>query len=123
VAIKCFGRNSAKVSNSWRLDEKFGECASHLISGNEIKSWLSESDWSTKTRNKFPAFLPGVESGNTFVFADTLGFHAVGMVADCDKEPKASVAILARALGESEAAGHGTDGRKAERHGPRKRDR
>ena len=52
----------------------------------------------------FPAFLPGLESGSTFVFADTLGFHAVGMVADCDKEPKASVAILARALGESETA-------------------
>jgi hypothetical protein len=34
-----------------RLDEKFGQCASHLISGSEIKSWLSESDWSTKTRN------------------------------------------------------------------------
>jgi len=52
----------------------------------------------------FPAFLPGLESGNSFVFADTLGFHAVGMVPDCDKEPKAAVAILARALGESETA-------------------
>jgi integrase len=34
-----------------RLDEKFGQCASNMINGNEIKSWLSESDWSTKTRN------------------------------------------------------------------------
>lgn len=50
----------------------------------------------------FPAFLPGLEEGSTFVFADTLGFHAVGMVPDHDKEPKAAVAILARALGESE---------------------
>ena len=33
-----------------------------------------------------------------------LGFHAVGMVPDLDKEPKAAVAILARALGESETA-------------------
>lgn len=49
-----------------------------------------------------PAFLPGLEEGSTFVFADTLGFHAVGMVPDHDKEPKAAVAILARALGESE---------------------
>jgi DNA polymerase III delta prime subunit len=52
----------------------------------------------------FPAFLPGLGQGGSFVFADTLGFHAVGMVPDCDKEPKAAVAILARALGESETA-------------------
>jgi DNA phosphorothioation-dependent restriction protein DptH len=52
----------------------------------------------------FPVFLPGLENGTSFVFADTLGFHAVGMVPDSDKEPKAAVAILARALGESEAA-------------------
>ena len=52
----------------------------------------------------FPAFLPGLDSQSSFVFADTLGFHTVGMVPDGDKEPKAAVAILARALGESEAA-------------------
>ena len=51
----------------------------------------------------FPPFLPGLGKG-TFVFADTLGFHAVGMVPDYDKEPKAAVALLARALGESETA-------------------
>lgn len=52
----------------------------------------------------FPAFLPGLQSGSSFVFADTLGLHAVGMVPDSDKEPKAAVAILARALGENETA-------------------
>jgi len=52
----------------------------------------------------FPAILPGLERSASFVFADTLGFHAVGMVPDTDKEPKAAIAILARALGESEAA-------------------
>lgn len=51
----------------------------------------------------FPAFLPN-PNGGAFVFADTLGFHAVGMVPDVDKEPKAAVAILARALGDGEAA-------------------
>ncbi len=50
----------------------------------------------------FPAFLPN-PAGGAFVFADTLGFHAVGMVPDADKEPKAAVAVLARALGDSEA--------------------
>ncbi|MDE0069127.1 MAG: hypothetical protein OXO48_05395 [Caldilineaceae bacterium] len=52
----------------------------------------------------FPAFLPGLQPGRAFVFADTLGFHAVGMVPDDDKEPKAAVAILARAMGESAVA-------------------
>jgi len=52
----------------------------------------------------FPTFLPGLTPDTTFVFADTLGFHAVGMVADNDMEPKAAVAILARALGENETA-------------------
>ena len=50
----------------------------------------------------FPAFLPNPKGG-AFVFADTLGFHAVGLVPDTDKEPKAAVAILARALGDGEA--------------------
>ena len=51
----------------------------------------------------FPAFLPN-PNGGAFVFADTLGFHAVGMVPDIDKEPKAAVALLARALGDSETS-------------------
>ena len=51
----------------------------------------------------FPAFLPN-PNGGVFVFADTLGFHAVGMVPDTDKEPKAAVALLARALGDSETS-------------------
>ena len=51
----------------------------------------------------FPAFLPNPH-GTAFVFADTLGFHAVGMVPDDDTEPKAAVAILARALDNGDSA-------------------
>jgi hypothetical protein len=51
----------------------------------------------------FPSLLPGLRQGSSFVFADTLGFHAIGMVADDDKEPKASIAMLARALGETDS--------------------
>ena len=51
----------------------------------------------------FPAFLPN-PAGGSFVYADTLGFHTVGMVPDTDKEPKAAIAILARALGEGPSA-------------------
>ena len=42
----------------------------------------------------FPACLPNVRSPGAFVFADALGFHAVGMVPDDDREPKAAIAIL-----------------------------
>ena len=66
----------------------------------------------------FPAMLPGVVPAGpadstgpdpyTFVFADTLGFHAVGMVPDTDKEPKATVAVLRRALGDKEDAKGGS---------------
>ena len=54
----------------------------------------------------FPAFLPGVTQGHSFVFADTLGFHAVGMVAGGDPEPKGTLSILHRALtGEEDSQG------------------
>ena len=66
----------------------------------------------------FPAFLPGLQPGRTFVFADTLGLHAVGLVADDDREPKASIALLARALGESDVGRHDPDGRSAECEDP-----
>lgn len=73
-------------------------CSELKMPAKEIREELSALDGAM-----FPAFLPGLESGKTFVFADTLGFHAVGMVLDNDKEPKAAVAILARALGGSGA--------------------
>jgi len=50
----------------------------------------------------FPAFLPN-PGGGAYVFADTLGFHAVGMVPDKNREPKAAVTMLARALGDTDA--------------------
>lgn len=46
----------------------------------------------------FPAILPGLKKGESFVFGDTLGFYTVAMVSDKDREPKASIAILAKAL-------------------------
>jgi integrase len=40
-----------------RLDEKFGDCASNQIRGSEIKAWLSNSDWATKTRNNLLGYF------------------------------------------------------------------
>jgi len=68
------------------------------MSPKDVREELSALDGAM-----FPAFLPGLENGSCFVFADTLGFHAVGMIPDTDKEPKAAVAILARALGDTQA--------------------
>ncbi len=53
----------------------------------------------------YPAFLPGIDPGQTFVFGDTLGLHAVAMVAADDPEPKATLALLGRLLdGDEETA-------------------
>ena len=47
---------------------------------------------------QFPAALPG--SGlDSYIFADTLGFHAVAMTCIGDPEPKSSVAVLSMCLG------------------------
>jgi len=52
----------------------------------------------------YPAFLPGLEPGKTFVFADTLGFHAIALVPADDPEPKATVALLGRLMGGGDSA-------------------
>ncbi len=55
-------------------------------------------------RAMFPAFLPGLESGRTFVFADTLGFHTVGMVAMMIGSRRQRSRSLREPLGDSESA-------------------
>ncbi len=52
----------------------------------------------------YPSFMPGLEPGKSFVFADTLGFHAVALVPADDPEPKATVALLGRLLGGDESS-------------------
>jgi hypothetical protein len=46
----------------------------------------------------FPMFLPGLDPNGSFVFGDTLGFHSVAMVRDDDKEPKAAIALMTKAM-------------------------
>jgi len=48
--------------------------------------------------SRFPFVLPGLRPGETFIFGDTLGFYAVAMVLDTDREPKAALAIMASSL-------------------------
>ncbi len=58
----------------------------------------------TVTGAHHPAFLPGLNPGETFVFADTLGFHAIALTPVSDPEPKATVALLARLIGDGDNA-------------------
>jgi integrase len=60
-----------------RLDEEFGQCAGNLISGSEIKAWLSKSDWSTKTRNNFLGYFH-----NAFNVARELGLLTVNPLTE-----------------------------------------
>ncbi len=53
----------------------------------------------------YPAMLPGFEEGEAFLFADSLGFHAVAMTAADDPEPKAAVALLSRLLADGDSKG------------------
>jgi DNA phosphorothioation-dependent restriction protein DptH len=53
----------------------------------------------------FPWCLPGINSSQRFIFGDMLGFHAVAMVLDDDREPKAAIAQMARAFGIDDAIG------------------
>ena len=52
----------------------------------------------------FPPILPSPRDHETYIFADTLGFHAAGMVLDRDPEPKSTLAILSRVLAEGESS-------------------
>jgi DNA phosphorothioation-dependent restriction protein DptH len=76
----------------------------HSVFENRTKPKDVREEFAMLDGAMFPAFLPGLEPSTSFVFSDTLGFHAVGMVADSDKEPKAALAILGRALGETDTA-------------------
>ncbi len=53
--------------------------------------------------SQYPAMLPGAGSVGTFIFGDMLGFHAVALVPEGDPEPKATVALLERALAGTDA--------------------
>lgn len=59
-----------------------------------------EKSLSALDSSHFPAALPGVvRPGAGFVFADTLGLHAVAMTLDGEREPKAAVALMTACLG------------------------
>ena len=52
--------------------------------------------------SQFPSLLPGLEPDRSFVFGDVLGFHAIAMVPEQDREPKAAVAVIAQCFADGE---------------------
>ncbi|MDE2125238.1 MAG: type IV secretion system DNA-binding domain-containing protein [Armatimonadetes bacterium] len=62
----------------------------------EVVKTLHELDGSF-----IPAFLPGLNMGEVFVFGDTLGFYTVAMTLHDEPEPQATIALLARCLASS----------------------
>ncbi|CAK0764334.1 DNA phosphorothioation-dependent restriction protein DptH [Gammaproteobacteria bacterium] len=80
---------------------------------HSLEKSLEKQFKSTKLKNLlegvrgtyYPFLLPGIDPGECFVFADTLGPHAVALVPVQDPEPKSTVALLARLLlGKEESA-------------------
>jgi DNA phosphorothioation-dependent restriction protein DptH len=45
-----------------------------------------------------PSFLPGLSEKTSFVFGDSLGFYAVAMIRDDEREPQATIAQMVRCL-------------------------
>lgn len=45
-----------------------------------------------------PSFLPGLKENTSFVFGDSLGFYAVAMIRDDEREPQATIAQMVRCL-------------------------
>ena len=84
----------------------YDNLALHAVFEDGAKPKAVRDELASLDGGTFPAFLPGVVLGRSFVFADMLGFHAVGMIADHDPEPKATLSILHRALaGEKDREG------------------
>ena len=67
------------------------------LEGKEVNRELAVLDGSY-----YPMMLPGLKPNSTYVFADTLSFYGVAMVADTEREPRAAVAMLKSALGLTE---------------------
>lgn len=84
--------------------QSFDLLVSHHRYEEDLASAKVERLLEKVTGAHYPSFLPGLEPGKSFVFADTLGFHAVAMVPADDPEPKATVALLGRLMGSDESA-------------------
>ena len=77
----------------------YDQLAAHARYEQGLPPKAVEKSLSVLDSSHFPAALPGVRPGAGFVFADTLGLHAVAMTLDGEREPKAAVALMTACLG------------------------
>lgn len=72
----------------------FDSLALHLSLEEKVKVRKIRSSLSWLDGANVPFLLPGLKEGQSFIFADTLGFAGVLMVAEDDPEPKATAALM-----------------------------
>ena len=77
----------------------YDQLAAHARYEQGLLPTATQKSMSALDSSHFPAALPGVQPGSGFVFADTLGLHAVAMTLDGEREPKAAVALMTACLG------------------------
>ena len=78
--------------------QSYDELAYHATYSEELKPAEVLKTLKTLDGSYVPAFLPGLGEHASFVFGDTLGFYAVAMLRDDEKEPQAIIAQMARCL-------------------------
>lgn len=76
----------------------YDELAYHARFVEELKAAEVVNTLKTLDGSYVPAFLPGLEPHSSFVFGDMLGFYAVAMIRDDEREPQASIAQMVRCL-------------------------
>jgi len=70
----------------------------HLAYEEQFSPKRLEKLVSTLNGANYPLVLPGFKPEQNFVFGDMLGFHCVGMVLETETEPRASIALLSKAM-------------------------
>ncbi|MGH9929821.1 MAG: hypothetical protein ACREA9_11425, partial [Pyrinomonadaceae bacterium] len=78
--------------------QSYDELAYYATYSEELKPAEVLKTLKTLDGSYVPAFLPGLGENASFVFGDTLGFYAVAMLRDDEKEPQAIIAQMARCL-------------------------
>ncbi len=78
--------------------QAYDALASHIRYEEELPVMKSLALLRQLDGSFMPAFLPGIDEISGFVFGDTLGFHCTAMLRAEEKEPQATLSMLAKCL-------------------------
>ncbi|HSS96573.1 MAG TPA: hypothetical protein VLK33_06080, partial [Terriglobales bacterium] len=76
----------------------YDELAFHARYSEELKPVDVVETLKSLDGSYIPAFLPGINQHQSFVFGDTLGFYATAMIRHDEPEPQATIAQMVRCL-------------------------